>query len=286
MENLVYKWFCKDYYSDSIKVQVINDFGDGTALCQPMFSHSNGDEIATGEKMVVETKRLFDEPMALIRISEKDEEIKKKKEKLENDFEIFESALKGKINALKDRAKWLQRVEKEAHPEKVKEVLRLMYMLIEAKDLYLFEPTYNSFKWYCFNMLDPYNPLFVKGLPDCYRLRLISLYPDTDYDLQEQVQFCFNEYPDDSGYKTPFKMFNDKQKFIDYVQKYVSNMELNQNIIDKCTDLGIEIPKERLLDMYKKQLNQSIDMRDDATRSLQSANESISKLESLINELQ
>ena len=53
-ENIIYKWFCKDYHSASIKMQVIKDFGDGTSLCQSVFQRSNGDEIVSGEKMVIQ----------------------------------------------------------------------------------------------------------------------------------------------------------------------------------------------------------------------------------------
>ena len=52
MEKIITKWYCKDHYSDSIKMQVIKDFGDGTSLCQPLFKRTQAKEADHWEEKI------------------------------------------------------------------------------------------------------------------------------------------------------------------------------------------------------------------------------------------
>lgn len=255
MEKIITKWYCKDYYSDSIKMRVIKDFEDGTSLCQPLFRRENGDEISVGEKMIINNSLLFDEPLQLIRLKEDDEEIKKKKEKLKKDLEIYRQGVEQQRETLAARVKWLKNIEKESHPDKVKEMLRIMYMLIDSKNLYMFYPKWGGdFEIFNFNMLDAANPLFYNDAYDRPRMRLISICPDSYHPLKEQIQFCLNDYQDGSGRDRVFKLFNDEEKLKEFIkEEYINNTKILSGItIKKCEEMGIEIPKEKLLEYYKK----------------------------------
>lgn len=255
MEKIITKWYCKDHYSGSFKMQVIKDFEDGTSLCQPLFRKANGDEVSVGEKMVINNNLLFDEPLQLIRLKKDEEEVKKQKEKLKRELEIFRQGVAQQRETLTSRVKWLKNIEKESHPDKVKEMIRIMYMLIDSKNLYIFYPKWGGdFEIYNFNMLDAANPLFVEDAYDRPRMRLISICPDANHPFKEQIQFCLNGYSDGSGRDRVFKLFNDEEKLKEFIkEEYINNTKILSGItIKKCEEMGIEIPKEKLLEYYKK----------------------------------
>lgn len=151
---------------------------------------------------------------------------------------------------LKRRVKWLKNIEKESHPEAIKELIRLMYMLIEAKDLYLFKAPYTAhIDIRKFNILDPVTPLFDR---EDGQFRLLSLYPDVSFKITDGVHFCFS---DGFGSHYPIKLFNDKQKLTEFVIQYINNLpEISEQIIKECQKFGIQIPKDKLIEYYQSSL--------------------------------
>ena len=286
MENIVYKWYCKSYHTESIKMQVIKDFGDGQTLCQAVFKRSNGDEVVSGEKIVVPTNQLFDEPLEVVTFNKAKDRLEEEREKLRQDLDVYKLCVKSQIDTYKKRVAWLKKVEKESHPDKIKEMIRIMYMLLDSQNLYLFEPEYNSFKITQFNMSDCYNPLFNK-LYDSGKLRLICLCPEYDYDLiNGQVQFCMSEYSDGSGDTRPFKLFNNIKDLRDFVIDYVDKMKkIDKTVIDYCEEWQIPINKEKIIAYYQDKLDYNIKSMSQAMEDVSKYRESVERLQEKISQL-
>ena len=284
-ENIIYKWYCKSYHTESIKMQVIKDFGDGQTLCQAVFKRSNGDEVVSGEKIVVSTNQLFDEPLEVVTFNKAKDRLEEEREKLRQDLDVYKKSVKSQIDTYKKRVAWLKRVEKESHPDKIKEMIRIMYMLLDSENLYLFIPRFNSFEIIKFNMMDCNNPFFNRGYDDGH-LKLLCLYPDVNYKLNREVQLCLSEYSDGSGDVRPIKLFNKIQDLRKFVVGYIDGMsKIDKAVIEFCEEWQIPIPKQKVLDYYQSNLRDQLKSLENAKNNVAHYQATAEKWQNIINQI-
>lgn len=213
------------YTTDRRKVVVLGDLNSTEKIVRELYVTEDGKEFSGGEKFVVKSESLLDNPSKTWReVNLEDIKLEFDKERAiwDNRINSLITEKKSIYHSLKDRVEWLKNVAKDSGRESLTHALSTIADFLSADEKWILVYNYGKYELEKFDDNGISKLIGRCGGDDYYyEMRLLSLFGKTNGDFE----FGLNTYSDYEGQFNKVSFFKSKKEALDFMQKEIDGKE-------------------------------------------------------------